>query len=530
MSGFFAGLTGATWGHHIARPAAGRADVQQRGVARPTRLGRWVWRNRLTICGPVAVAVWLALRPEVRQVGDVAWWHIQDRAAEFTDRLTPPAAPRPEDGWWWQPVRVAVAAVAVAMAAVVAGRWWPDPASRWGRLVRTEKAWRLSRRVEHHWEQAMWDLGLTSKRPLGAWRVPRLQDVRVTEWGGFTGRLRIPKGFVASQLDDQDTQALICRELDMGGQLGVCEQVVLTPTRKDRAKWREVELVFAGLPDPGTLPVDLRAAPSEGEMRIGVTGRGWLGWNLDQQPFLRLTGPTGKGKGAMLKWMVCQAVRAGWLVVIIDGAGAPEHARWSRLPNVLYYGLDLDDPQVALDQFKGQLALVQRIAAARRRLCLAQHPMKDDWKSLSAQLRRENPRILVVFDEFTALVGKAPEGEEARAARQEIGFLINRMMRLYRKYGVNAVISDQITYAGTYVGSDGVQQATQFVAVGQLTPVAQRMISQGTRWAPVPNLPGWGNGGVVGEPTTEPLVWRLIPTEDIDRVVDEELALWAIAA
>lgn len=528
MSGFLAGLTGATWGYHTARPpgpARSRGgDGDTRGPdGAATGVLRAVWRNRLAVPGPACAAVWAAAHPALRQAGSDGYWLAWDWVAGLGDRLAPPAGPPPAAGWWWPPVAVLARAAAVAVLWVVAARRWPDRASRWGRLVRRERGWRHARLVEHRWEQAMWDLGLASKRRLGRWRVPVLSGVAMTDWGGFTGRLRLPRGFTASKLDDPDVQTLICRELELGAPYGVCEQIVLRQPRVDRAMWRNVELAFAGLPDPAAVPGDDRPADG-GTLRIGLTGRGWLGWDLDRQPFLRLSGSTGKGKGTWLSWIICQAVRAGWLVIIIDGEGSPEYDVWSKLPNVLYYGLDIDDPQAALEEFKMQLALVQRIAARRRRLCLARG--KRDMKSLGQADQLANPRILVVFDGFTALVGKAPEDEAAQKARQVIGHRINRMMRLYRKYRVNAVISDQITYAGTYVGSDGVAQATQYVFAGAANPTQQRMLSSGTSWPTVPNESGFGVAGVVGEPHADAMVWGMLSDGDLERIVGDELALW----
>lgn len=546
MAGFLDGLTGSAWSGRPAAPragtSAGRPDGQQAGSA----FAGWVWRWRLPLAVPaVAVPYVLATRVPWAQLYRRADWQARSGAARVGDRWPAPDGPAPSD--WQQP-----AVHAVVWAACLAAVWLvvstrpaggDDTGSspvarlrrsrlyttvgqcRWVTVVRRERGWRTCRLVERRWEQAMWDLGLTSKRRLGRWRAPRLDRVKVTEWGGFTGRVTIPRGFkVGLLVDDSDNDQLIRRELDLEGRLGVCEQLVWHTPQVNGAKWRQVDLVFQGLPDPGSLPVDLRAAPDDSTLRVLVTRRGFLGWNLDQQPFLRLSGRSGAGKGFWLRWQIAQAVQRGWLVCIICGAGAPEHARWQDLPNVMYYPLDIDQPAVALARFREQLHLFQRLAAHRRRVCLAEG--EDDWKSLPWRIRRHHPRVLIVFDEFTALVGKAKEEPEVAELRQAIGFLINRMLRLYRKYGMNAVLGDQITYAATYVGADGLAQATQYVFCGRANDTQRRMVSQGTVFPAVPNLPGFGVGGVTGEPEATDGVWPPTSGRDVLGLVAAELAMW----
>lgn len=486
-------------------------------------LAGWVWRQRLNLAAP-AVAVTVAGRWAAAdgRLTAGARWHATSRLAEIGDRWAAPAG-SPPAGWWY-PAAMTVVGVGVVTVAwlVVVRAGWPA-GSRFGRWTAAERRWRAARLVEARWERAMWDLGLTSRGGRRS-RVPRLVDVKVTLWGGFTGRVLIPRGFKVGALLDEGTDGLVRREMDMGGRLGACEQIVWHTPTVDAAKRRQVDLVFAGLPDPSTLPKDVRPAESDSVLRIGVTRTGWVGWDLDQQPFLRLSGRSGSGKGVWCRWVICQAVRKGWLVCIICGAGAPEHRRWAALPNVLYHPLQIDGPGEALAEFDRQLALIQRLAAHRRRLCLEYGA--DDWKGLPARVRRQNPRLLVVFDEFTGLVGKAPEEQELRVLREQIGFRINRMFRLYRKYGVNGVVGDQITYSTTWVGSDGLAQATQFVFAGRANPTQQRMVSPGTVFPTLPGAPGYGAAGVVGEPEAEAVCWPPLTGSDVDGVVAEELALW----
>lgn len=375
----------------------------------------------------------------------------------------------------------------------------------------------------------MHSLGLTSKRHLGRDRVPRLDQVHTMEWGGFEGRVHIPKGFVATRLiDNADIDGLLRRELDLGGERGTCEQLVWSYPDENSAKYMVVEIVHQGLPKPQSLKTDLRPAPDDSTLRIGVTSRGFAGWDLNQQPFLRCSGASGKGKGHWGRWMISQAVQKGWLVVIIDGAGAPEHRVWAGLPNVRYAKLRLDDPDAALAQFVGQVADVQSLAAARQALCDTLDI--DDWKSMDDELREEHPRILVVFDEFTALMGKALEDDNTKRLRQHLGWMINRMLRLYRKYGVNAIIIDQVTYSGTWIGPDGLAQVTQYVWCGMPNRVQQNMLSSGSKFPRVQNKPGYGLIGVAGELEATPIVWSLFERDDVKQVVAAELKKWDLAA
>lgn len=530
-SGFWSAFSQPAYGSAAARkakPAGGGGAGEKAARVDPwTRAGRWCWRWRLHLTVLAVPAVWggVGLGRAAADPQLVTWaaWYGRMMTWNIRDSNAKPDYPRPDP---WSPVLHATLAMVVVVACVAALTL--VHAGRWGRLCRREARWRTERLVEHRWDDAMLALTLTSKR-WGRTTHPRLQRVRATAWGGFEGRVWFPKGFEMGRLAGGDVKIdqLVRRELELPGR-GTCEQLVWSLPDEDEATYRVVEIVHKSMPRPQDLQVDDRPADDDNTLRIGVTARGFAGWDLDVQPFLRCSGASGKGKGHWGRWIVSQAVQKGWMVVIIDGAGAPEHRPWAGLPNVRYVKLRVDDPDSALAAFAGQISDVQRMAALRQALCDDQD--LDDWKSMGDELRKEHPRILVVFDEFTALMGKAPEDDKTKQLRQHLGWMINRMLRLYRKYGVNAVIIDQVTYSGTWIGPDGLAQATQFVWCGMPNRTQQNMLSTGTRFPQVPNRPGYGVVGVAGDLEATPIVWAKFDRDVVKRVVAEQMEAWELAA
>lgn len=199
------------------------------------------------------------------------------------------------------------------------------------------------------------------------------------------------------------------------------------------------------LPERVGVPFDEITA---GTVPFGVNALGeQMVFDLEENPHLLILGSTGSGKSAAIATQLHGLIRCGCDVVVIDpmkGGGDFLFAKdWAIAP----FAGDVYQAASTLKALYGELE--------RRKALLGEHGAVKIGK-LDEQVRP--PRIVVVIDEFTSLIGKSqvpPKSEDPAAdharleaeaennARAIVGSMVGKLAREARFVGIHLILGTQ---------------------------------------------------------------------------------------
>lgn len=428
--------------------------------------------------------------------------------------------------------------LAFCAGALALNRYWPKLAERpmgqwWAWWAQRRMERRITATFKQRWDRAMVALGITAA--LVGFGVDQMGNIRAKAQLAFTDQTAAA-GHARDVLEKRATD--LAGMLPVDG-LGWAEDIEIRDADRDRTAFVEIVLRYKELPPPSMIPPDLgpadRVRLDNGEIhdcvRLGLGHDGWVYWDLDEHAHLNVIGPSGFGKGVSMAAIVNQCVRRGWLALIIDGGGAPEHeVQWGPLIGtaVNYYRFRQTEEIASLLVWVAQLKEVIAYGTMISDLC-TKHGV-NKWLDLSAEVKLLYPRIVVFMDELTLALAKSGDPKSTpNLLRSQIGGLIETLRRGYRKYGVHSVLVDQITYQGkTHLPPGVLQQASMFMYVGPATRQQYRMMASGVNeW---PNYkPGRGRG-VAGQTglaeSIKEVVRPNITADHLKRVVAAEKVRW----
>lgn len=275
----------------------------------------------------------------------------------------------------------------------------------------------------------------------------------------------------------------------------VVEQVCSRTNSRYRATWDRQHRTVTLEPVPelpavlkwddaiATLPANLPATA----LPVGVDEEGHtVVWSMgDDAPHGLMVGETGSGKTESIKAIVKSALRAGFMVAIIDPKGR-DFGEFLGKPGVLCVATSIEDRVGALTDLRDEMG--RRRAAANIRKLLAEHPELADRVSLPEQAAIDMVPLLVVIDEMSlhtielnkwwAALSKEERSEYGSEARQPpMATIPKEIVQLARAIKIHALIGLQRA-DGNNFGADSteVRDNLGFVtSMGVLSPISSKM-------------------------------------------------------
>jgi hypothetical protein len=340
------------------------------------------------------------------------------------------------------------ALVAVPFVGVAA--WWR----------RSRPAWRRARRLRVQWEAE----STLSKSSLG--KITVRQGIveakckkRRTNWDALE-----------AALDPQSGGALEGLRLDRSW--GWPARASFDATGPNSTKHRVVKLHYLPLGDPESLPIWER--PADGTRYfIGYDQDGPAFLDLADTPHVAIRGATSGGKGVELRTFIAQGLRAGSLVLVIDGGNSAEHAVGDAAPT---YWRPMRATMSKTERYQAAidaLEVLVRVEAFRTQIgeLLVTNEITDssEWRFWPDDLKAWQPQILFACDEMTTLLAKGD------------------LLRNARKFGINVVLVDQTATLSTSLAHGDVVQAEHVIVFGDMDSIHAR---QATDHSKLPKLSG----------------------------------------
>ncbi|WP_157773471.1 FtsK/SpoIIIE domain-containing protein [Brachybacterium vulturis] len=199
------------------------------------------------------------------------------------------------------------------------------------------------------------------------------------------------------------------------------------------------------LPERVGIPFDDIAA---GTVPFGVNALGeQMVFDLEENPHLLILGATGSGKSATISTQLHGLIRTGCDVVIIDPTKGGHDFAFAKDWAIAPFAGDVYQAASTLKALYAELE--------RRKALLGEHGQVKIGK-LPERMRP--PRIVVVIDEFTSLIGKSqvpPKSEDPAAdharleveaennARAIVGSMVGKFAREARFVGIHLILGTQ---------------------------------------------------------------------------------------
>lgn len=383
----------------------------------------------------------------------VAWirWNSWQLLVGISLALIAFSAYAPDKGKPWPELSIAIIYGLTVIACIIA---------TWLVELRWRKDKRLGRKLRWKWEQTP-DTAPASLKTIelnkGTAHVK--VNLRKANWHKLS-----------DALDTEDGTAL--RGLRLDKSWGYPNFATWQIPANNSAKWRWLDLHYMPLGDPWSLPPWTKPANGS-KVMIGYTTKGELWIDLDEIPHIAVRGGTGTGKGFFIRLLACEALRAGWLVLVLDGGMSGEHAAGDISPSYWRPMLvDMSEQQriqAAIDALDEVIGITQMRASAGEILAREGIIADSRWTSFPAELKRAWPRIGIIADESTALLAPTGDRQVDRLRvilRSRLG---SGVLRTGRKVGVHLLpLSDQTSTYTTALARGDTVQAEHVVILGNL--------------------------------------------------------------
>jgi len=241
-------------------------------------------------------------------------------------------------------------------------------------------------------------------------------------------------------------------------------------------KKRGIILHFLPLGDPFSLP--FYEEPADGaRMMVGWShamsddddGKLWI--DLDDSPHVAVRGQSGTGKGFLIRLLTIQALRAGWLVLLLDGGLSGEHAAGDCPTYWRPQQLNMkpaDALQAAIDALEAVMAIVRLRNQIGAELSARGLAKSSRWCDFPDDLKAWQPRIGIVVDESSALLAKG--NPELEPLRKKLRALLGQdVLRGGRKTGIHILpLADQSATLTTSLAHGDVAQAEHVIVLGNM--------------------------------------------------------------
>jgi len=241
-------------------------------------------------------------------------------------------------------------------------------------------------------------------------------------------------------------------------------------------KKRGIVLHFLPLGDPFSLPFYEEAARGS-KMFVGWSfaksaeddGKLWV--DLDDMPHIAVRGASGTGKGFLIRLLTIQALRAGWLVLLLDGGNSGEHAAGDcpTLWRPMRPGMSIEQRlEAAIESLEAVMSIIATRAQIGELLVKHNVATSSRWCDFPDDIKAWQPRIGIVVDESSSLLAKgAPELESLRKRLRAL--LGAEVLRGGRKSGIHILpIADQTATLTTSLPHGDMVQAEHVIVLGNM--------------------------------------------------------------
>jgi hypothetical protein len=347
---------------------------------------------------------------------------------------------------------------------------------------------RLARRFRWKWEKA-------ARRDLRS--VPRLRRIRV-HGGIVDARISTRSGNwdairAALDLDRGEMLAKLHLNRLMGSPF---RAAILPYGHRNPARTQSIRLYYVPLPLPDAFPAYEKPA-EKAKVFAGHSVDGPVVIDLDEKPHTQVVGDTGTGKGQFIQLFEIQALRAGWLGAVIDGAQSPEYAQLDDCPTFVRLMSSRMTTEANIAAGLTIVSLYKAMADARS--AIAEAFGVSRWHDIPPDVRAWLPPMFLIVDEITKLLSPSKD-KNLNALKAELASRLDtEALRNGRKFGLFILLADQFAYSDVF--SRGTQrQASNVIVLGNLGTDQLRQVIGRSELPSVPEVPRCGHFVRFGNP------------------------------
>lgn len=411
-----------------------------------------------------------------------------------------PAAPKPAAAFdlplpnfelgaaWvrWQGPELAVGVPAALAAFAVLAPDDPADAAAWP----SRYAWFVAIAVVtilvgtvYAWERHKWRQARRRRKVRVQWerdpgtRKASLSKIEMGQ-GVITADCKIKGGSwdkLVAALDPDSGESL--RALHIDREWGAPIRATITTAGcRNPTKKRNLTLHYLPLGDPFHLP--FYEEPADGpRFFIGWShatsadddGKVWI--DLDAMPHVAVRGASGTGKGFLIRLLTIQALRAGYLVLLLDGGNSGEHAvgDCGTLWRPMRPGMSIKDRlQAAIDSLEAVMDIIAIRARIGEELSSRGLAQSSRWIDFPDDIKAWQPRLCIVVDETSSLLAKGDPALEP--LRRKLRALLGaEVLRGGRKAGVHILpMADQTATLTTSLPHGDTIQAEHVIVLGNM--------------------------------------------------------------